>query len=85
MDNLQRRCEILTMGKYQMHYILETKSSSVGKWRPVKYLKSLTNKDAALELAREYDEHGLIIRVMERGHSDGMDRTVYTNVSSRQS
>ncbi len=65
-----------------MIYRLETKPSRSAKWRPIKFMQVLANKDAAVALARDYDEHGLVVRVMEAGHTDGMDRTIYTNLSS---
>ena len=49
-----------------------------GKWKRVPRTDGMT-KDAALELARAYADHGdcTTLRVREHGHADGMPRTLF--------
>jgi hypothetical protein len=64
-----------------VQYVIETKTSAKGKWRPVGRLS--LDRDDTLAFAREMDEHGNCVRVREHGHADGMSRTLFVSIGGR--
>lgn len=65
-------------------YTVEYKLTARSKWKSSSFnTYRHDQKDLAISIGRDLDEHGNCVRVREHGHADGMSRTVFISMGVR--